>query len=357
MYINSVQELFKLYPEYCNWDDWFNVTYNPTIGKLTENNPIWESIQNDPYEYDWYELIKNPNVTWEIIKKYSNFPWDFTEIANNPNITWRNIQEFNRTIFNLRNLIYPNNDFFWSDLSRHSNITWKIIQQNSKKPWNLTKLSANSNISWQIMQQNPQLWCLDSVAENPNMPCEILSQIISKLSELDPDKYAEAIQIENVVFQYSPKRNNWCKISGNPALTLEIIQNNQKLPWDWLHISSNPKITWKTIQSNCKLPWCLTGFSQNLNITMEIVIQTTANWNWRRLSQNPSITIDEIELYSDKPWEYEFVSSNSNVYWENVVESLYKDWKFANICSCKNVFNELRELNLTITYYDYTILM
>ena len=39
------------------------------------------------------------------------------------------------------------------------------------------------------------------------------------------------------------KRCNWLNISYNPAITLDILENNPDLPWEWSWgMSSNPNI-------------------------------------------------------------------------------------------------------------------
>ena len=54
--------------------------------------------------------------------------------------------------FVLKNLDKPWN---WFDLSRNPNITWYIVKANPNKPWDWYELSSNSNITWDIVISNP----------------------------------------------------------------------------------------------------------------------------------------------------------------------------------------------------------
>src|SRR3989344_9269696 len=55
---------------------------------------------------------------------------------------------------------------------------------------------------------------------------------------------------------------SWYRLSSNPNITLEIVQNNPTKPWDWYNLSSNPNITWEIIQKNMNKPWNWHGLSR-----------------------------------------------------------------------------------------------
>lgn len=41
-----------------------------------------------PELWDWYNLSKNPNITWNIIKNNFDKPWNWHHLSSNPIITW-----------------------------------------------------------------------------------------------------------------------------------------------------------------------------------------------------------------------------------------------------------------------------
>jgi len=55
---------------------------------------------NHPYEpWDWYNISRNPSITWDIVRENPDKPW------------------------------------IWSFLSAHPNITWDIVENNPDHPW------------------------------------------------------------------------------------------------------------------------------------------------------------------------------------------------------------------------------
>ena len=101
-------------------------------------------LDNPDKDWDWYELSKNPNITWEIVQQHPDKPWNWSALSRNPRVTtWEFVQK------------NPDNPWDWYELSSNPNITWEIIQQHPDKPWNWYYLSCNPNITWEFVQQNP----------------------------------------------------------------------------------------------------------------------------------------------------------------------------------------------------------
>ena len=45
------------------------------------NEGFWQFIIDDPNkDWDWLELSRNPNITWEIIRNNPEYSWDFNNI-------------------------------------------------------------------------------------------------------------------------------------------------------------------------------------------------------------------------------------------------------------------------------------
>ena len=56
-----------------------------------EWSELWFSfiLENPDREWDWDEISKNPNITWDIIRENPDREWNWYHgISYNPNITW-----------------------------------------------------------------------------------------------------------------------------------------------------------------------------------------------------------------------------------------------------------------------------
>ena len=84
---NHLLKLIEIYRDKLNW---FEITRNPNI--------TWEIIQANPNEdWDWDYVSMNPNITWEIIQANHNEKWNWLSIAQNifqkhPHLTKKNIK-------------------------------------------------------------------------------------------------------------------------------------------------------------------------------------------------------------------------------------------------------------------------
>ena len=98
-----------------------------------EYSKEWFQFILDNPEYDWkyYLLSRNPNITWEIVKNNPKHNWSYGTLSENPNITWEIVQN------------NPQIPWDYGTLSRNTNITWEIILNNPQIKWNYRALSYN----------------------------------------------------------------------------------------------------------------------------------------------------------------------------------------------------------------------
>jgi hypothetical protein len=73
-------------------------------------------------------------------------------------------------------------------------------------------------------------------------------------------------------------------LTDNPLWYL--IEKYPNKPWDWCNISSNPNITMDIVESNPDKPWDWFYLSDNSNITIKFIKDNIDKINWLRLSQN-----------------------------------------------------------------------
>ena len=104
--------------------------------------------------------------------------------------------------------------------------------------------------------------------------------------------------LSRLIHEYPEKPWNWCLLSRNPNITMQIVLDYPEKPWNWYLLSYNP------------------------NITMQNVIDYPENpWNWQGLSNNPNITMQNVIDYPEKEWD---ISSNPNITYKFVVEHINK---------------------------------
>jgi hypothetical protein len=144
-------------------------------------------------------------------------------------------------------------------------------------------------------------------------------------------------------------------LSGNPNITLDVIDANPDKPWDWFYVSELQSVTleyvlqnldkewhWFTlsfsleltmqdIQSKPDLPWEWDGLSINKcrTITLnDIVANIDKPWSWAYLSANSKFTLADIDNSAHLPWQYEFVSKNVNLTLDYVLSNPEKNWNW-----------------------------
>ena len=67
----------------------------------------WNFLMKYEDKLDWDNISYNPNITMEIIERYSNKPWDWYGISYNPNLTMKFIDN------------NPNKDWDWEGISQN----------------------------------------------------------------------------------------------------------------------------------------------------------------------------------------------------------------------------------------------
>lgn len=277
-------ELTKILKAFTNKDwNWYELSRNSNI--------TWEFIQANPNKsWNQYALSINPNITWEITKENKNIQWDFYGLSFNPNITWEIIQ--------------ANPNLRWSQFS--TNITWEIVKDNfnvfSKNGVN--EIAKISNLTLEIVYDHPHYnWNWYDLLRNPS--------IITNYSG-NPVNIIKEIKIPKGLNSYLQN------ISANPAITWEIVHANPSFKWDWYWISMNDNITWEIISSNSKIPWNRNNILRNPNITWEIIqsnMNCIKNMSTKKLhlsnfSYNPNLTLEIIDANPQIRWNWQAISEN-----------------------------------------------
>ena len=88
----------------------------------------------------------------------------------------------------------------------------------------------------------------------------------------------------------------WEKLSRNPNITMEYIENDlkkpkdQQKPWNWEYIYMNPNLTVDFIEKHPDEE------------------HPDYPWKWWEICENINLTMDIIDKYPDKDWNRESLS-------------------------------------------------
>jgi len=132
-----------------------------------------------------------------------------------------------------------------------------------------------------------------------------------------------------MIKNHHDKAWDWDKLSYNPSITWQFVQQNPDKNWNWYALSRNPSTTWQFVQSNPDKNWNWYNLSRNSNITWQIVQQNpNKKWNWTGLSSNPNITWQIVQDNPNKPWNWSSLSENPSITWEDIIKNPDKDWNW-----------------------------
>jgi hypothetical protein len=162
-------------------------------------------------------LSKNPNITFDIIKKYycKFLYWDWYSLSKNKNI-------------NLE-IINNNNNYPWNlnGLSLNPNITFEYILNNMDLNWSWNELSMNNEIiNENILVKNLYLpWEWKNICKHINISAEFIIKNIKNIPKWNWDSYCENIYFDFKCLNLFPDiKFNWYSISQNPNINIEIYE-------------------------------------------------------------------------------------------------------------------------------------
>lgn len=276
----------------------------------------FSKIMNSIEKCDWYEVSRNPNVTWNLIKDHIHKELDWNFLSRT--IPWSDIEP------NLEK-----GSWSWKYISLNPSVTWQIVQSKPFRPWNYFFMCENPNITPKIfhryftvsssvhLAKNPSFTLNDLkkicatvipltifFSENPNITEDILSDPVCKNINVwrylsgNPHISADFIR------KHSDKEWDWTILSRNPNLPFDVVLKLLDKPWQWFFISQNPTITLETVQKYNYLEWKMGGIYLNPNVKWEYIknVDITDPFEWSCACRNPNITLDIIQSNPGKNW-------------------------------------------------------
>ena len=144
------------------------------------SNEFFNMIEtHSNYNWNWWELSKNHNISMDIIENNPTMNWYHLYVKNNPNVDIMfYINKFNRfswrALFNSERMSmhlfkwflekYKNDELGWDSsfsdkdiwkyASKHPNITLNDIEENTDDLWNWDYISYNPNITRDFVVKN-----------------------------------------------------------------------------------------------------------------------------------------------------------------------------------------------------------
>ena len=215
--------------------------YNILINEIIELNVYINKkitlnfIKKYSYNWNYYYLSKNPNITEEFILKYPYKNWDIKYLIKNNKITdFKALSKFiNITEYIIDN--YPNKPWDWKWIIENTNISVEkhiqldLIKKYSYK-WNYKKLSKNPNITKEFILKYPY--------QNWNNKINKSQEWIIENTNISVEKYIQLDLIEKYPYKW-----NYYYLSKNPNITKEFILKYPYQNWDIEYLINNNKIT------------------------------------------------------------------------------------------------------------------
>ena len=200
-------------------------------------------IINNDQDWDYTQLMKNPNLELNLVLEHLDKPWDMNELSYliKDDDTFKDF-----------NIIEDNVSLPWDFIiiSQHKNVTVDILRQYSKIPWNYYSLTRDIDF--------------DLIIENIDLPWD---------------------------FKY---------LSTHPDLNNEILKQNIDLDWDFKYISDNVCDGYKDniVELVLLFPdkdWSFYGLSCNKYISNDVVEKLIdKNWHFGQMGLSINSSIMEL---------------------------------------------------------------
>jgi len=302
-------------------------------------------------QWNWEDISLNENIIIENIFMYHHLNWDYKELLKNPNLT----MEIFEQIYSFYDEVTKD---YINEITYNPNITINIIEKYKNIKWDWDAISNNiKNLSLEYYKKYIDKW------DHKLLSFHIDFKIFNLYNFMDWDyeilsgsRYLDF----DIVIKNIHKEWNWSHISLNKNLTIEIIDKYKLLNWDWNILSYNYNINIDFVKNNIDKNWNMFYLSANPAITMDDIKNNNLKWDKNGILLNPNITKEIIEKYIDY-YGFNIIYDNQFLYNDKAFEiQIKKDRKKRadKICYLlqkytKNLFNEniLNHISSFIDYY------
>lgn len=178
------------------------------------------------------------------------------------------------------------------------------------------------------------------ILRNKNLNVEFIEKHKRIFLDIDdyfniPDTVSSCVSKEIIIQYIDTACWDFCELSKNPNLLLEVIEKHIDKPWHWDMLSGNPCVTLEFIEKHIDKPWNWDTIS-SMDITMEFIDKyPDLPWNWKWISHNSNLTIEMINKYPEKSWDWEIVTCHCNITKEIMAQ--YPDYPWDCLHCYKNI--------------------
>ena len=294
------------------------------------------------------------NALTFLLNKYPNKNWDWFELSKNPNITKEYIDN---------NLHFPWN---WNlGVSSNRNVDIEFIEKHKDKKWNWLFLSSHIKLNQKSLIKykdklnfcklslNPNL-SLDLVINNPKLYWNYNNLLLNPIMTVDFFlKYKNKL-FSNVYFSNQ-------LLSMNPEITIDELNKlyiNKRQKLDWKLVSKyNKNITFDYYNNHiCKKLFSLKYLSKNENITIKnIEDNPLIKWCWTKISSNPNINLNFMIKNDDKFIDFDWfeLSKNKGITMQDI-DNYNFSWNWDGISMNPNITIDFIQRHINLIANDGT---
>lgn len=239
-------------------------------------------------KWDHWRLLRNPNVTIDVIDKYSaDLPWNLAYMVDSPNLTMEFVNKYAEKL----------EQWCWMDISCNPNISVDDIENSLQHPvsgvkhlWEWKYISRNPNLTTAFIEKYANKIDIAGLSSCAHVPLDVIE------SRLDIDwNWKKVLERPDVTLEFIERHcddtfEHGRAVSRNPNITLEFIDKHPNYRWDWPNISANAGITMDIVEKNIDRPW-----------------------NWGLLSNNPNVTLEFVNRHPELPWDWCWIGTNITV--------------------------------------------
>ncbi len=258
--------------------NWRSLTINKAItAQHIEHHPdlSWDPIYIFMKDLSWdfmkhryYEILNsNERYSKRDYEAYDNIPkWVASLIIRNPNVTW-DIIKSDPNLMKYLDIVSWSDKNTWENVEEHVDLDWDWIGISTRKPIRIDKIKAHctQDLNWYYISKHAH-W--NDIVKHPELPWD------------------------------------WSTVSYNKSVTWDVALANPEKPWDYYSMSFNKSITWANIKMALDKPWHWSHVSSNCASLDDITENIELNWDWTAISGRDDLSWDFIHAHPTKPWDW-----------------------------------------------------
>ena len=144
------------------------------------------------------------------------------------------------------------------------------------------------------------------------------------------------IQDDLATCSYKRRKRIFERLSLNPNLPVQFVQDNFHEPWDWSNLSANPAMGPATIEKFPLWLWDFKSLSHNDGLDAKFYLDNMdEDWDFDALSIQDNVPMSFIWHHQDKPWDFHMLSHHPKMDYYFVRDHIDEDWDwpyFIELC-------------------------